>query len=85
MRIIMTAAMTGAAMCCASSAMAWEGDAPWCAYINLGTGTMYEQCTYSTVEACVPNILAGNRGFCAPNPRFAWDVPRNYRKRHAKR
>jgi hypothetical protein len=44
------------------------GDAPWCAVISVGTGNMYWDCQYRTVEECVPNVLAGNRGFCSPNP-----------------
>jgi len=48
------------------------GDAPWCAVINIGTGTVYWDCQYRTVEECVPNVLAGNRGFCNLNP---WPGP----------
>ena len=63
------------------------GDAPWCAVINIGTGTVYWDCQYPTFEACyhLGNILAGNRGFCNLNP---WPGPSqvvSYRhpKRHA--
>jgi hypothetical protein len=48
------------------------GDAPWCAVINIGTGTVYWDCQYRTFEACYPNVLAGNRGFCNLNP---WPGP----------
>ncbi len=85
MRAMITAAIAGAAMCCASSAMAWEGNAPWCAYVNIGTGNVIEQCFYRSVAECSPNIIAGNRGFCAPNPRFAWaeePAPRRKRRMH---
>src|SRR5215469_13163232 len=43
-----------------------SGDAPWCAVINIGQGTVYWDCQYPTFEACyhLGNILAGNRGFC---------------------
>jgi hypothetical protein len=46
------------------------GDAPWCAVIEIGTGTIYWDCQYPTFEACyhLGNILAGNRGFCNLNP-----------------
>jgi hypothetical protein len=44
------------------------GDAPWCAVINIGTGEVYWDCQYRTFEACVPNVIAGNRGFCNVNP-----------------
>jgi hypothetical protein len=46
------------------------GDAPWCAVVSNGTGSVYWDCQYWSVEACVPNVLAGNRGFCNHNPRF---------------
>ena len=44
------------------------GDAPWCAVIEIGEGEVYWDCQYRTVEECVPNVLAGNRGFCNVNP-----------------
>jgi Protein of unknown function (DUF3551) len=47
------------------------GDAPWCAVINL-KGDVYWDCQYRTVEECVPNVIAGNRGFCNLNP---WPGP----------
>jgi hypothetical protein len=69
-----------------SSGLAY-GDAPWCAVINIGTGTVYWDCQYRTFEACyhLGNILAGNRGFCDLNP---WPgssqvVPYKHPKRHA--
>jgi hypothetical protein len=43
------------------------GDAPWCAVINIGKGVTWD-CQYQTVEQCVPNVIAGNRGFCNLNP-----------------
>lgn len=61
------------------------GDAPWCAVINVGTGEMYWDCQYQTFEACAPNVIAGNRGFCNVNPTYtpaAAASPRHYTKRH---
>ncbi len=61
------------------------GDAPWCAVINIGTGTVYWDCQYPTFEACyhLGNILAGNRGFCNLN---LWPGPsRVVPYRHPKR
>jgi len=70
-----------------ASASHAAGNAPWCAVINIGTGTVYWDCQYPTFEACyhLGNILAGNRGFCNLNP---WPGPSQvvrYRqpKRHA--
>ncbi len=45
-------------------------EAPWCAVVSLGPGSDYWDCQYRSLEQCVPNVLAGNRGFCNPNPRF---------------
>jgi hypothetical protein len=64
------------------------GDAPWCAVINIGTGTVYWDCQYRTFEACyhLGNILAGNRGFCNLNPSAGPSqvIPYKYQKRHAR-
>jgi hypothetical protein len=75
----------------AAAAVAWfgaspsraYGDAPWCAVYSIGRDA-YWDCRYRTVEECVPNVIAGNRGFCNLNP---WPGPSNavayrYRKRH---
>jgi hypothetical protein len=63
------------------------GNAPWCAVQDLGTGDVEWDCEFRTVEACVPNVIAGNRGFCNINPSFVPPAygapPRHYRKRHS--
>jgi hypothetical protein len=38
------------------------------AVIEIGAGEGFWDCRYRTVEECVPNVLAGNRGTCSPNP-----------------
>jgi hypothetical protein len=63
------------------------GNAPWCAVISMGDGDVHWDCEYNSVEACVPNVLAGNRGFCNVNPygppqRAAQIVHDNRRVRH---
>jgi hypothetical protein len=55
--------------------------APWCAVINLGTGSVYWDCSYSSIETCRPNVLAGNRGWCNPNPYYAYQPPERRRNR----
>jgi len=60
-----------------------NGDAPWCAVLNMGTGDVYWDCHYASAEACGPNVLAGNRGFCNPNPAYVGTVAP--RKRYARR
>ena len=44
--------------------------APWCAVINMGNGDVHWDCQYGPRGHAVPNVLAGNRGFCNENP--AW-------------
>jgi hypothetical protein len=62
---IFCAAILGGAT---ASRAATVGNAPWCAVINMGDGDVIWDCEYATVEQCVPNVLAGNRGFCNVNP-----------------
>jgi hypothetical protein len=40
---------------------------PWCAVIKDGD---HRDCHYRSFEECRPNVVAGNRGFCNPNPYF---------------
>jgi hypothetical protein len=59
---------------------------PWCALTEIGGGAVYENCTLPTFETCVQEVIAGNRGFCIPNPRWqapgpAARQPRGQRKR----
>jgi len=69
MRILLMAGVALVAMLVeARPVQAYEG--PWCAILNYGNGSAYEDCHYSSIEACRPNVLAGNRGFCNPNPRW---------------
>ncbi|MFZ0147564.1 MAG: hypothetical protein WAM72_04310 [Xanthobacteraceae bacterium] len=62
------------------------GGAPWCAVYSIGKDA-YWDCQYRTVEECVPNVIAGNRGFCNLNP---WPGPTNaivckHQKRHVRK
>jgi uncharacterized protein DUF3551 len=67
-----------------TSATAQVGVAPWCAVVSLGMGDVYWDCQYATLEQCVPNVLAGNRGTCNHNPRWEprYERPHASRKRH---
>ena len=46
---------------------AYQG--PWCAVENVGGDVRYD-CSMRTLEQCVSLIIAGNRGFCNPNPYY---------------
>jgi hypothetical protein len=85
MRLLLAGAALAATVCLEAPAAYAFGDAPWCAMIELGEGSVHFDCQYRTVEECVPHILAGNRGSCNVNP---WPGPQAapaypaMRKRH---
>jgi hypothetical protein len=90
-RLTAAIAALAAAMCLqvSSSQAQYYGDAPWCAVLQIGTGSVTWQCYYRTVEECVPNVLAGNRGSCSLNPYFtaarapaATAYPARHRRQH---
>ena len=54
---------------------AQAAEAPWCAFISVAQGAVYEDCQYYTFESCRSVVLAGNRGFCNHNPRWTGPVP----------
>jgi hypothetical protein len=53
----------------------------------MGYGSVIWDCQYASIEACQPNVIAGNRGFCNHNPGYeAPVVPvRKRARRHAHR
>ena len=60
--------------------------APWCAVVSIGWGDVYWDCRYASFEACRPNVLAGNRGFCEQNPQWpGWYGRAEAPRRHFKR
>jgi hypothetical protein len=85
MRASLVAAVVLAAISLAPrpAAADYRGAFPWCAVYSLGHGSMVWDCQYRSVEACQPNVISGNRGFCNHNP--AYEGPVEPRRRHAKR
>src|SRR5262245_50215112 len=67
---------------------AYSVNAPWCAVGNLGKGAWVARCVYGSVEACRPNVIAGNRGFCNTNPYWAGQLaaspPRKLSRKRAR-
>ena len=89
MRKLLIAAAFMAALLIGGPAPAREG--PWCAVVNLGFGEAHWDCQYASIEACRPNVIAGNRGFCTQNPNWPGyygraeqppPPPRHYRRRY---
>ncbi|HEX2536822.1 MAG TPA: DUF3551 domain-containing protein [Pseudolabrys sp.] len=85
MRAICAAVLALATLASApASAAFWRQrpQAPWCAVYSWGLGDTRWDCSYPTLESCVPTILAGTRGFCNPNPRYQPPEPRRHRRKH---
>jgi hypothetical protein len=60
--------------------------APWCAVQEIWPGSVSWGCSYWTLEECVPEVIAGNRGFCNQNPYWQVSWPRRQqRKRRSRR
>lgn len=70
MRILIVAAAILAVTSLAGRPAQAYGNHPWCAVHVVGWGEVAWVCEYDSIESCRPNILAGNRGFCNPNPYY---------------
>ena len=56
--------------------------APWCAVNPWGDGDVDWDCKYRSIEECRP-VIAGNRGFCSPNPSYVANPPELRNSRQA--
>jgi hypothetical protein len=84
MRLILIAtAATAAAILVSEPSQAYQG--PWCAGYSVGHGTWREECTMPSFEVCRQYVIAGNRGFCSPNPYWHAAVTEPVRKRVKRR
>jgi hypothetical protein len=59
-------AVTAATLLVPGPSQARQG--PWCAGYDVGFSTWREDCSMPSFEACTQEVIAGNRGFCTPNP-----------------
>jgi hypothetical protein len=57
-----------------------KAEAPWCAVVTIGEDSVIWDCRFRTIEECRPTILAGNRGFCNPNPYYVAAERKRQRK-----
>ena len=65
--LLATAAIVIAFGCTMSAGQAagWRHE-PWCAFFEYDDVTV--DCSYRTLEECIPNVIGGIRGTCGPNP-----------------
>jgi hypothetical protein len=68
-RLLLVTAATAAALSFSIPSQA-RVEGPWCAGYSVGHGTWVEDCSMRTFEMCRMEVIAGNRGFCSPNPRW---------------
>lgn len=75
MRIVLFAVAVTAPILFSGSAsqafyQAYYYEGPWCAVESLGFSTVKENCSMLSFEQCRLETIAGNRGYCTPNPRW---------------
>ena len=58
-------------------------EAPWCAVMAWGDGDLPWDCKYRSIEECRSKVIAGNRGFCNPNPSYVANPPELKNSRQA--
>ena len=76
-------ALTAISLDLRPAAADFRGSGPWCAVYSLGFGDDVWDCSYASVEACRPNVISGNRGFCNHNPGY--EAPVEPRRKRQKR
>jgi len=71
MRIVLAiCAMTAGLALVPDGAQARRAPAPWCAVSEIGPANEVWDCSYWSLKACVPYVIAGNRGACQVNPAY---------------
>ena len=81
--VLMLVAVAAAVLLDVRASQAYQG--PWCAGTNRGGGSFVYNCSLRTFDQCVSEVIAGNRGFCSPNPYYRGPEgppPRGKRKRY---
>ena len=83
MRFMLVVTAVAAAMLLdVRASQAYQG--PWCAGTSRGHAFVYN-CSMRTFDQCVSEVIAGNRGFCSPNPYYRGPEgppPKGKRKRY---
>ena len=78
--ILLASAIAAGTLIGAGPSRAWDGDAPWCAVVNMGAGWVTERCYYYDFESCRREITGMSSGFCNNNPRYVAQKPQPRKK-----
>jgi Protein of unknown function (DUF3551) len=65
--LLILVAVAAAMLLDVRASQAYQG--PWCAGTSRGHAFVYN-CSMRTFDQCVSEVIAGNRGFCSPNPYY---------------
>jgi hypothetical protein len=68
--ILLASAIAAGTLLGMQESRAWDGNAPWCAVVNMGAGWVTERCYFYDFESCRREITGMSSGFCNHNPRF---------------
>jgi hypothetical protein len=82
--ILLISAIAAGTLLGPSESRAWDGDARWCAVVNMGAGWVTERCYFNDFESCRREITGMSSGFCNTNPRYVAQQP-GPRKKSRKR
>jgi len=82
--LLVLSMLAGTALLAPSPAAAY-GEAPWCAFYDIGSGSSVERCEFRDFESCRQEIAGGNRGFCNPNPRGSGQASQPARRSSSQR
>jgi hypothetical protein len=83
--VLILVAVAAALLLDVRASQAYYGQGAWCAGQNRGGSTFTYNCSMRTLEQCVSEVIAGNRGFCSPNPYYRGPEaapPRGKRQRY---
>jgi len=73
-RIVLVIAAMATPMLVGAPASQAYYEGPWCAVSNIGHDVTWN-CSMRSLEMCREEVIAGNRGWCNPNPRWGGAVP----------
>jgi hypothetical protein len=84
--MLLVAAIVAAMLFELPATQAYYGNGPWCAVQSRGTGASTEDCRMLSFEQCRMETIAGNRGYCIPNPYLSGAYgSERFRRTHKRR
>lgn len=57
------------------------GNGRWCAFVGMGSGVIRSICHFNDFNACVAEVISGDRGHCGANPNWSGQAAKPARPR----